>query len=56
MSKIRIYELAKELGVANKELVEKINSIGSHIKTTISLHSKGRQSFAVEGLSKSFEE
>ena len=28
MSKIRIYELAKQLGVANKDLVAKINSIG----------------------------
>lgn len=33
MSKIRIYELAKELGVANKELVEKINSIGIEAKS-----------------------
>lgn len=33
MSKIRIYELAKQLNVANKELVEKINSIGIEAKS-----------------------
>ncbi len=33
MAKIRIYELAKQLGVANKELVEKINSIGIEAKS-----------------------
>ncbi len=35
---------------------EKINSIGSHIQTTITLVPKGRQSFAVEGLIKNLEE
>ena len=34
MSKIRIYELAKQLGVANKDLVAKINSIGIEAKAT----------------------
>ena len=33
MSKIRIYELAKQLGVANKDLVAKINSIGIEAKS-----------------------
>ncbi len=33
MAKIRIYELAKQLNVANKELVEKINSIGIEAKS-----------------------
>ena len=28
MSKMRIYELAKQLGVANKELMEKMKSVG----------------------------
>ena len=35
---------------------DKINSIGSHIQTTITLVPKGRQSFAVEGLIKNLEE
>ncbi len=35
---------------------DKINSIGSHIQTTITLVPKGRQSFAVEGLLKTLEE
>nr|MCR5836909.1 hypothetical protein [Lachnospiraceae bacterium] len=35
---------------------DKINSIGSHIQTTITLVPKGRQSFAVEGLLKNLEE
>lgn len=34
MSKIRIYELAKQLGVANKDLVAKINSIALKQKAT----------------------
>ncbi|MCR5743299.1 MAG: AAA family ATPase [Lachnospiraceae bacterium] len=35
---------------------DKINSIGSHIQTTITLVPKGRQSFAVEGILSDFEE
>jgi len=34
---------------------DKIGSIGSHIDTTITLVSKGKQSFAVEGLIKNIE-
>ncbi len=37
MSKIRIYELAKQLGVANKELVAKINSIGIEAKSHMAM-------------------
>ena len=33
MSKIRIYELAKQLGVANKDLMEKIHSVGIEAKS-----------------------
>ena len=33
MSKIRIYELAKQLNVANKELMEKIHSVGIEAKS-----------------------
>ena len=52
MSKMRIYELAKQLGVANKELMEKMKSVGmeanSHMRkatrtrseSCISLHRK----------------
>ena len=32
MSKIRIYELAKQLNVANKDLLEKIHSVGIEAK------------------------
>ena len=32
MSKIRIYELAKQLNVANKDLMEKIHSVGIEAK------------------------
>ena len=37
MSKIRIYELAKQLGVANKDLVAKINSIGIEAKSHMAM-------------------
>lgn len=37
MSKIRIYELAKQLGVANKDLMEKINSIGIEAKSHMAM-------------------
>ena len=37
MSKIRIYELAKQLGVANKELMGKINSIGIEAKSHMAM-------------------
>ena len=51
MSKMRIYELAKQLGVANKELMEKMKSIGmeatSHMSmitdSCINLRNKKRQ-------------
>ena len=33
MSKIRIYELAKQLNVANKDLMEKIHSVGIEAKS-----------------------
>ncbi|MGN0136925.1 translation initiation factor IF-2 [Anaerotignum sp.] len=37
MSKIRIYELAKQLGVANKDLMEKINSVGIEAKSHMAM-------------------
>lgn len=37
MSKIRIYELAKQLGVANKELMEKMGSIGIEAKSHMAM-------------------
>ena len=37
MSIIRIYELAKQLGVANKDLVAKINSIGIEAKSHMAM-------------------
>ena len=37
MSKIRIYELAKQLGVANKALMEKINSVGIEAKSHMAM-------------------
>ena len=37
MSKIRIYELAKQLGVANKDLVAKSNSIGIEAKSHMAM-------------------
>ena len=37
MSKIRIYELSKQLGVANKDLVAKINSIGIEAKSHMAM-------------------
>ena len=37
MSKIRIYELAKQLGVANKDLMEKINGIGIEAKSHMAM-------------------
>lgn len=40
MSRIRIYELAKQLGVANKELVAKINSIGIEAKSHMAMLSE----------------
>ena len=37
MSKIRIYELAKQLGVANKDLMEKIHSVGIEAKSHMAM-------------------
>lgn len=37
MSKIRIYELAKQLGVANKELMEKMSSVGIEAKSHMAM-------------------
>lgn len=37
MSKMRIYELAKQLGVANKELMEKMKSIGMEATSHMSM-------------------
>ena len=37
MSKIRIYELAKQLNVANKDLMEKINSVGIEAKSHMAM-------------------
>ena len=37
MSKMRIYELAKQLGVANKELMEKMKSVGMEANSHMSM-------------------
>ena len=37
MSKIRIYELAKQLNVANKDLMEKIHSVGIEAKSHMAM-------------------
>ena len=34
--KVRLYELAKELGIANKELVERVRSLGIDVKNHMS--------------------
>lgn len=36
MSKLRIYELAKTLGVSNKDLIEKVTSLGIEVKNHMS--------------------
>ena len=38
MSKMRIYELAKQLGVANKELMEKMKSVGMEANSHMSMN------------------
>lgn len=61
LSRERIEQMVDYLETNDFQVVyaappDKINSIGSHIQTTITLVPKGRQSFAVEGLLKTLEE
>ena len=61
LSRERIEQMVDYLETNDFQVVyaappDKINSIGSHIQTTITLVPKGRQSFAVEGLLKNLEE
>ena len=61
LSRERIEQMVDYLETNDFQVVyaappDKINSIGSHIQTTITLVPKGRQSFAVEGLIKNLEE
>ena len=37
MGKIKVYELAKELGITNTELMEKLNKIGVEVKSHLSV-------------------
>ena len=37
MSKMRIYELAKQLGIANKELMEKLREMGVEAKNHMNM-------------------
>lgn len=61
LSKERIEQMVDYLETNDFQVIyaappEKINSIGSHINTTVTLISKGRYSFAVEGLVKASDE
>ena len=37
MGKIKVYELAKELGLTNNELIEKLKSVGVEVKSHLSV-------------------
>ena len=41
MAKIRVYELAKELGLDNKEILVKLRSLNIAVKTHMSVCSAG---------------
>lgn len=61
LSRERIEQMVDYLEANDFQVVyaappDKINSIGSHIQTTITLVPKGSQSFAVEGMIKNLEE
>ena len=36
MGKVKVYELAKELGLTNNELIEKLKSVGVEVKSHLS--------------------
>jgi translation initiation factor IF-2 len=44
LSKMRVYELAKELNISNKELIGKLNELGTEVKS----HSSGVDDEVVE--------
>ena len=37
MGKVKVYELAKELGLTNNELIEKLKSVGVEVKSHLSV-------------------
>jgi len=50
MSKIRVYELAKDLGIENKDLIERLEKLGIAVKA----HSSSLEESDVERLRKEF--